>query len=111
MKNMMQISFISILTSFFCFVSCASKQKEKNICPSVVEEPVSACRAEQKCKAHNTRYGLGLGVGLGANLGVGVNRTYATDHYTSCLEKNMQEQQDQNLIKEQEQLLQPKEEL
>jgi hypothetical protein len=91
--------FISItfMMALLLVLGCASNAAKDN-CPSIDEEPISACRAQSKCKQHKTSYGFGLGVGVGSNLGLKVGQTQTTDNYTSCIDENLKAQKAQQQV-------------
>lgn len=72
-------------------MGCASSEK-KNPCPSEEEQPISVCRAREKCESQTSSVGLGVGVGFG-RFGVGLGRSQATDRYERCLNQELEEQQ------------------
>ena len=68
-------------------VSCASVPK----CPSVLDQPVSSCRAEVDCGSGSFSTGLGMMIsGMGA--GMNGQRNLAVDNYNSCVERNLSAQ-------------------
>ncbi|MBX2995266.1 MAG: hypothetical protein KF681_10595 [Bdellovibrionaceae bacterium] len=70
-------------------VSCASK--EKKVCPTEADEPVSACRAQENCRGSASGVGVGVGLGLG-NFGLGLGRSTSASNYADCIDKDMAEQ-------------------
>ena len=108
MRNIMKKNnfiCVVVLGAFFSLAGCASSKPVASpidSCPNVAQEPVSSCRAEQRCKSNNTRYGVGLGVGPDAVLGEDVKRTYATDLFLSCVEQNLEDQKNENSIQKPE---------
>ncbi len=78
-------------------LSCAST-KQKEPCPDVSAQAVSACRAAEKCRQAKRSYNFGLGLGVGPNLGIedGQSQTQNTNEYTKCIEKDMLEQKTAN---------------
>jgi hypothetical protein len=80
----------AIFSLIILAVGCASESK-KEACPSEAEEPVSVCRAREKCRGQNSSVGLGVGLGLG-NFGFGVGQSQSTGRYESCLDRDLQEQ-------------------
>jgi len=90
MKNSSRIPKFAISLMSLVFVACASKDKAVP-CPSVEEEPISVCRAREKCKNQNSSVGLGVGIGMG-NFGFGVGTSQSTTRYESCLDIELTEQ-------------------
>lgn len=73
-------------------LGCSSAEK-KDPCPSVEEEPISVCRAREKCRNENSSVGVGLGIGMG-NFGFGVGRSQSSDRYANCLDEDLLEQRE-----------------
>jgi hypothetical protein len=77
------------------FVGCASSAK-KEACPGVGEEPVSVCRAKEKCQQQRGSVGVGMGVGFGLGMGsfgVGASHDPSRGRYERCLDDDLKEQQ------------------
>lgn len=86
----MQVTkFLMASVGVLLIASCASK--EKKACPTEAEEPVSACRAQDKCRSSASGVGVGIGVGLG-NFGLGLGRSTSASNYADCIDKDMAEQ-------------------
>ncbi len=78
-------------TVFFLTVillsGCASKSKN---CPDIGEEPVSTCRAQEKCRQKKNSYRVGLGTGLGADMGAGIApQSQNVENYNSCVDGDL----------------------
>ncbi|MGZ3726448.1 MAG: hypothetical protein ACXWPX_12015 [Pseudobdellovibrio sp.] len=80
------------LTAMLLLLGCASTQEEKPKCRDIASEPVSTCRAEEKCKLAKTSYGFGLAPGIGSNLGMELGETQNTENYIKCIDRNLAEQ-------------------
>jgi hypothetical protein len=94
MNSTVQIlKFVSI-ASGLCLAACASGPK-KDRCPTEAEEPISVCRAREKCQSENSSVGVGVGFGLG-HFGVGVGHSQATNRYERCLDENLTEQKEKS---------------
>ena len=76
-------------------LGCATT-KSKPACPDIATEPVSSCRAQEKCKQNKTSYGFGLGLGIGSNLGEDASQSQNTENYTKCIDKDLAEQKAMN---------------
>lgn len=93
------VSWIYAL-AFVGLASCAST--ETSSCPTLEEESVSICRAQDVCRQKKTTYGLGLGVGAATDSSIIGTRTMATtDNYTNCIDRDLDQQRQNATLKEQ----------
>ncbi|AGH94571.1 hypothetical protein [Pseudobdellovibrio exovorus] len=91
--------------AFVAMASCAST--DSNSCPSLEEESVSICRAQDMCRQQKTTYGLGLGVGAATDSSIIGTRTMATtDNYTNCIDRDLDMQRQNAVLKEQSKSMQ-----
>lgn len=94
---------ILYMIGFVTLIGCSSTDMAS--CPSLEEEAVSLCRAEEKCRQEKTTYGLGLGVGKPTDSGIiGTRNVATTDNYNNCIEKDLNSQKSQKQILEQSQV-------
>jgi hypothetical protein len=88
MKTTAKIKFFFL---FLLTAGCASPEREP--CPSVEAEPVSTCRAIEKCRDQRTSYGMGVGVGISPNVGIGISQSQNSESYTNCIDQDLKEQE------------------
>lgn len=76
--------------------SCASKVVYEDMkCPSVEEEAVSKCRAEQACKnVTSAPVSTGFSVGVGTGFGFGIGHRLPSESYAGCIHQDLQRQKE-----------------
>lgn len=84
---------LSIVNVFF-LSSCGSAAKREP-CPTVAVEPVSTCRAIEKCREQRSSYGVGVGVGVSPNVGIGISQSQSSENYTNCIDRDLKDQESQ----------------
>ena len=94
MYQSFHVRFIFLLScTLFLSLGCSSKTK-KTECPSLAQEPVSVCRAQEKCRGtlDGPTFGVGLGAGVFPGVGMGVGAETRNANYAACLDRDLAEQ-------------------
>jgi len=80
------------VTALAILSSCGSAEK-KEPCRTAEEEPISTCRAIEKCQNQRSSVGVGVGVGIGRNFGIGISQSQSTEAYSRCIDRELKDQE------------------
>lgn len=89
---MRTLRFILSVSAIAILSSCGSAEK-KEPCPPADVEPISTCRAIEKCQSRRSSVGVGVGVGIGRNFGIGISQSQSTEEYSRCIDRELKDQE------------------
>ena len=88
----MIVKKLLIISSAYLLAACGAGATREP-CPTVEAEPVSTCRAIEKCRSEKTSYGMGVGFGIGRNIGIGISQSQSSEAYTNCVDLDLKNQE------------------